>query len=134
MRYILILNAKGGSGKSTIATNLASYYAQQGQNVLLADYDPQGSSWDWVSSRSPAYPSIQVVAGYADPVRPKRNTDIVIMDSPAGVYGNELTKLLRRAETILIPVIPSPIDMRAAAEFIDTINTFANRDPDMNKK
>ena len=121
MRHILILNAKGGSGKTTIATNLSSYLAQNGENVLLLDCDPQGSSAAWGKARSSARFPIKVVAAFKENVRPGKNTDFVIIDSPAAVQGRELSGLLRRAETILIPVLASPIDMRAAEGFIDTI-------------
>lgn len=118
MRHIMVLNAKGGSGKTTIATNLASYYASNGKQVILADMDPQGSSLAWLEVRSAARPPIKGVAAFAEAVRPGRSTDVVIVDSPAAVHGKTLTPLLRKAETILIPVLPSPIDMRAAADFI----------------
>ncbi|MCH8930747.1 MAG: ParA family protein, partial [Proteobacteria bacterium] len=51
MRHIMVMNAKGGCGKSTLATNIATYYANQGQIVALADYDPQRSSLDWLDER-----------------------------------------------------------------------------------
>ena len=121
MRHVLVLNAKGGSGKTTIATNLASYLASQGKNVVLADYDPQGSSLAWLEARSAARPPIKGAAAFREPARAGKNTDFVIIDSPAAIHGRDLSNMLRRAETILIPVLPSPIDMRAAAEFIDTI-------------
>ncbi len=115
MRTILVLNAKGGCGKSTISTNLASYYAwEEEKKVVLADYDSQGSSMAWLESRGEEWPEIQGIAAWKDPVRPARDTDVVIMDAPARVHGTELTQLVRKAETILFPVLPSPIDMRAA--------------------
>lgn len=125
MRHIMVLNAKGGSGKTTLATNLASYYASQGKQVMLADYDPQGSSLDWLKARSEGRPRIQGVAAWKGTLRPTRNTEIVIMDPPAAVHGRDLANLLRKAETILIPVLPSPIDMRAAAAFVETVKGSA---------
>ncbi|MEM8844373.1 MAG: AAA family ATPase [Pseudomonadota bacterium] len=126
MRHIMVVNAKGGSGKTTMATNLASYFATQNKKVTMMDYDPQGSSLAWLESRSPAKPPIRGIAAYkANAERPKRNTDIVIMDAPAAVHGAELSKLVRKAETILIPVLPSPIDMRAAKKFISEIKSCA---------
>lgn len=121
MRHILVLNAKGGSGKTTIATNLAAYLASKGKNVMLADYDPQGSSMDWLDARSAAKAPINGAAGFKTPARAGKSTDFMIIDSPAAIQGRELSNMLRRAETILIPVLPSPIDMRAAAGFIDVI-------------
>ena len=126
MRHIMVVNAKGGSGKTTLATNLASYFATQNKRVTMVDYDPQGSSLAWLQARSPAKPPIKGIAGFKrHPERPKRDTDIVIIDAPAAVHGAELTKLVRKAETILIPVLPSPIDMRAAKDFIAEIKSSA---------
>ncbi len=124
MRTILVLNAKGGCGKSTISTNLASYYAwEEEKKVVLADYDPQGSSMAWLETRGEEWPEIEGVAAWKDPVRPSRDTDIVIMDAPARVHGTELTQLVRKAETILFPVLPSPIDMRAATAYIQELQS-----------
>ena len=126
MRHIMVLNAKGGSGKTTLATNLASYFASQQNNVTLVDYDPQASSLAWLDERSSARPPIAGIAGYQrNAGRVKRQTDIVILDAPAAVHGAELTALVRKAETILIPVLPSPIDMRAASDFIKEIKSCA---------
>lgn len=126
MRHIMVLNAKGGSGKTTLATNLASYFASQQNNVALVDYDPQASSLAWLNERSSARPPITGIAGYQrNAGRVKRQTDIVILDAPAAVHGAELTTLVRKAETILIPVLPSPIDMRAASNFIKEIKSCA---------
>lgn len=119
MRTIMVLNAKGGCGKSTIATNLASYYAfEMEQKVLLADYDPQGSSIAWLEARGEEWPEIEGVAAWKDPLKPSRDTDVVIMDAPARVHGKELTQMIRKVETIIFPVLPSPIDMRAATDYM----------------
>ena len=86
MRTIMVLNAKGGCGKSTIATNLASYYAwEKEQNVVLADYDPQGSSMAWLAARGEEWPEIKGIAAWKDPVKIPKDTDVVIMDAPARV-------------------------------------------------
>ena len=118
MRKIMLLNAKGGCGKSTLATNLASYYAAQGKAVVIADFDRQGSAMDWVEARPQDRPPIRGIAAWRDPLRVPRSTDYVIMDVPAGSHGADLTALVRRAHTLIIPVLPSPTDIRAAAHFI----------------
>ena len=122
MRTILVLNAKGGCGKSTISTNLASYFAyEMGKKVVLADYDPQESSLAWLEARDESWPHIDGIAAYKDPVRVPKDTDYLIMDAPARVHGKELSQLLRKAETVLFPVLPSPIDMRAARKYMEEL-------------
>ena len=121
MRSIMVLNSKGGSGKSTVATNLASYYATQGNKVILVDLDPQASSLDWLKARPSGRSSISGINGAIGQYRVPRNTDYVIYDTPAAVHGAELNALLRRAQSIIIPVLPSPIDMRAATPFVQKV-------------
>jgi len=119
MRHILIVNAKGGCGKSTIATNLAAYYANEGYMTVLADYDPQGSALSWLDERPDTAAPITGLAAYDEGLRRlPRNADFVIMDAPARSHGTELTELVRHAETILVPVLPSPIDIKSAVDFI----------------
>lgn len=118
MRTIMLMNAKGGCGKTTLATNLASYYAIQGKSVVLADFDPQGSALEWLSVRTEERAPIKGVAAWKETVRVPRNTDYMIIDVPAGCRGAQLTALVRRAQTIVVPVLPSPTDIRAAARFI----------------
>lgn len=118
MRTIMLLNSKGGCGKSTLATNLASYYATQNKSVTIADFDPQGSSLEWLAARPEDRPAIGSIVAWRDIVRAPRNTDYMIIDVPAGARGAELTGLVRRAQTLIVPVLPSPTDIRAAARFI----------------
>ena len=121
MQRIIVSNAKGGSGKSTIATNLASYYVSEGNRVVLVDLDPQASSLDWLSSRQSGRATISGVDGAAGNYRVPRNADYVIYDTPAAVHGAQLSALLRRAQSIIVPVLPSPIDMRAATPFVQNV-------------
>ena len=88
MRRIMVVNAKGGCGKSTIATNLASYYALAGARVVLADCDPQASSVDWIARRPRDAPPIRVLAAYDDGVwQVPADTEYLIMDTPARAHG-----------------------------------------------
>ena len=119
MRHIMVMNAKGGCGKSTLATNLASYYADCGYGVALADYDPQRSSLDWLDRRPDDRAKIAAIAGFEDGLKhAPRSADMIIIDAPARSHGKELTALVSRAETIIVPVLPSTIDMQASDRFI----------------
>lgn len=118
MRTILVMNSKGGCGKSMLATNLAANYAGTGLDVVLADFDPQGSSLAWLKARGRTKPRIAGLDASAGNTVLPREADIVILDAPAGVRGSLLTRLARRTQTILVPVLPSPTDMRATARFM----------------
>lgn len=122
MRSILVVNAKGGCGKTTLATNLAGYYAARGKNVVLADYDQQGSSMAWLAERDAARAPIAGIAAAQQAMRVPKNTDYLIMDSPAALHGKPLADLVRRADIMLMPVLPSPIDVRAAKDFLNEVN------------
>jgi chromosome partitioning protein len=143
MRTILVMNSKGGCGKSTLATNLAAFYARTGKSVVLADFDRQASSLHWLEARAPERPRIEGMAAFKPGFRLPREADMVILDAPAAVEGGEMTALVRRAQTILIPVLPSATDMRATARFVHKLllvgkverketrlATIANRVPD----
>lgn len=124
MRHIMVLNSKGGCGKSTLATNIASYFATQGAVVALADYDPQRSSLDWLERRPENRPAIAAVAGFDGGLRhAPRNADILVIDAPARSHGAELTDLVRHAETIVVPVLPSTIDIQATATFLEELKS-----------
>lgn len=127
MRTILVINSKGGAGKTTVTTNLASYYASQKHRTAILDCDPQGSSLQWLRVRPPHAESIHG----SNAAAPKgstplssikawvpENTEVLIIDAPAGVRGLLLKDLVRRANFILIPVAPSPIDIHATADFV----------------
>ncbi len=130
IQRILLSNAKGGCGKTTLATNLASWYAANGKQVRLFDYDTQGSALHWHQRRSAEYPSIHVVDAARRPgnnmtrswqMRIPPETDKVIIDTPAGIDGPELASMLQENDTLIIPVLPSPIDIQATAWFIRDI-------------
>ena len=119
MRHIMVLNAKGGCGKSTIATNIASYFANEGATVALADYDPQRSGLDWIERRPDNRPAIAGVAAFDEGLRrAPRNADILVIDAPARTHSSELNNLVKHAETIVVPVLPSTIDMQATSNFL----------------
>ncbi len=119
MRHVMVMNAKGGCGKSTLATNVATWFAREGYKVALADYDPQRTSLDWLETRPDDLPKMVGVAAYDEGIRGvPRDTEVLVIDAPARTHGSEMNELVRRAETILVPVLPSPIDMKACGHFM----------------
>jgi chromosome partitioning protein len=126
MQRIVILNPKGGSGKTTLAINLASYFATKQQNPVLMDFDPQGSSLRWVKKRQPAQPLIQSVAAFEKDVRTTRsfqlrvpgNATHVIVDTPAALDSPQMPDITRGADKIIVPVLPSDIDIHACSRCI----------------
>jgi chromosome partitioning protein len=123
MRTIMTLNPKGGCGKSTLATNIASFFASAGDSVALADLDAQRSSLEWLDARGEDWPEVAGVDGCNGSLRVPRGRDLLVLDAPAATHGKELAALVRRTETVLIPVLPSPMDMRACAHFIAELLT-----------
>ena len=127
MQRIVVINTKGGCGKTTVSTNLASYYASKGFNTALFDYDPQGSSMRWLKLRDSNMPDIYGVVAHKNAakavtmswqLRLPTETERVIIDTPPGLKGPELKEQLKGADKILIPVLPSPLDIFATADFI----------------
>jgi chromosome partitioning protein len=123
MRTIMLMNAKGGCGKTTLATNIATWFADDGDRVALADFDAQGSSLDWLEARR-SYSGIPEILGIDaahQPLQPPRGIDTLVMDAPAGTHGKAINQMLRRVQSLIIPVLPSPIDMRACSRFLEEL-------------
>lgn len=121
MRRIVILNPKGGCGKSTIATNLAGLYASQKQPTALLDLDPQQSSMDWLQKRSNKLGNIIGASGDLNHMMMPHGKGALIIDTPASIHGKALKPYVKVAHTMIIPVLPSPMDMRATARFVEDI-------------
>ena len=121
MRSILIVNPKGGCGKTTIATNLATYYAVWGTSIALVDLDPQQSAMDWVRVRPESENKIQGFNGLIGKIYPEEETQRVIYDCPARTDSKKVAKLIELMDVVIIPVMPSAIDMRVAAQFVANI-------------
>jgi chromosome partitioning protein len=148
MQRIVVLNPKGGSGKTTIAINLASYLASRQHKPVLMDLDPQGSSLRWVRKRRSNQALVEVVAAFENDGRTTRSFQLrlpasathCIVDTPAAIEAPELPDITRNADKILVPVLPSDIDIHACSRCIrdlllvakvrrqdDRIGVIANR-------
>lgn len=126
LQRIVVLNPKGGCGKSTLATNLAAYFSLRGPLPTLLDCDPQGFSMRWLEKRPPNRPPIHGIAAYKRSMHATRSWQLrvpmetrqLIIDTPAALDNPQIHDLTYDANCILIPVLPSPIDIRFAARFI----------------
>jgi chromosome partitioning protein len=125
VQTILIANPKGGSGKTTLATNIAGWLAGKRQRVALQDADPQQSSSQWLARRPALFPSI---AGFAGDVGKKDLKDVapewLVVDSPAGLHGEPLRDAVKKADAMIVPVSPSAFDMVATARFLNQVAEF----------
>lgn len=123
---IVVLNPKGGSGKSTLATNLSGYFASNGHPVALMDFDPQGSAMRWLQKRDKERPEIYGVAAYEHDdtitrswqLRIPRHIRHLIIDTPAALQVQDLIEFTRGVHAILVPVLPSDIDIHAASRLV----------------
>jgi chromosome partitioning protein len=148
MQRIVVLNPKGGSGKTTIAINLASYLASRGHTPVLMDFDPQGSSLRWVRKRKPTQAAVRVIAAFEKDTRTTRafqlrvpeGTTHVIIDTAAALEPRQLPEMTRDADKVIVPVLPSDIDIHTCSRCIrdlllvakirredDRIGVIANR-------
>ena len=126
MQRIIVLNPKGGSGKTTVATNLAARFAASGTNPVLMDLDPQGSSTRWLKKRDKELPPIHGIAAFERSstvtrswqLRIPSESEVVIVDTPAALDAQRMPEVTRGADAILVPVMPSDIDIHAAAKCI----------------
>ncbi len=123
MFRILVASAKGGVGKTTISTNLAGAYARQGRHTLLVDADPQGSSLIWCEKRSHAENDVGGVDGTRRGWQRQLPDDAqrVVIDAPAGAMPKDLTAFLDVADAMLVPVLPSVLDMEATVRFLNPL-------------
>ncbi|GAA0710749.1 ParA family protein [Dokdonella soli] len=124
MLKVLVASSKGGAGKTTVATNLAAHYAVDGKNTVLVDADRQGSSLRWSEKRALHVNAVLGVPGL------RRDWDRhvpddaqrVIIDTPAGIRAGEVGDYLDHADVILVPVLPSAIDLEATEPFLAEIS------------
>lgn len=122
MQTIVIANPKGGSGKTTLATNVAGWLAGKRQRVAIDDRDPQQSAIGWLARRPALFPPIAQV----DPDAKRKDAKALdlqwrVVDTPAGIHGDALRDAARDADLMLVPLTPSAYDMVAAERFLATI-------------
>lgn len=130
MRSVLVANPKGGAGKTTLSTNLAGYFANQGHAVTLCDLDRQQSSLRWMAFRSSELAPVQgAFAGNQMTATLPQDADWVVLDAPAGFQGYKLNDYLRTVTKVLIPIVPSIFDMAATEDFLNAVrqDTFGRR-------
>lgn len=136
LNKIVVLNPKGGCGKTTLTTNLAAYFANRGPVPAVMDCDPQGSSMTWIERRPVDLPPIHGIAAYKRTMQATRSwqlrvpqeTENLIVDSPASLNHDDLREVTRDATSILVPVLPSSIDIHAASRCIADLLLVAKID------
>ena len=119
---VVVMNPKGGVGKSTLATNLAGYYANRGKNVMLGDVDKQQSARMWLKLRPPEAAPIQgwdVERG--KPAKPPREATHVVLDTPAGLSDKLLDQVIKPAKRVIIPLQASMLDILATKGFLEQL-------------
>ncbi|WP_410500113.1 AAA family ATPase [Chitinibacter sp. S2-10] len=122
MRKILVVNPKGGSGKSTLSTHLASWFAWQEARVMLGDLDKQHSSHHWLDLRPETLPRIERWDIGADQIaRPPKGCQVAILDTPACFGSAKLKKVLKIVDHVVVPLLPSAFDLWAIADFFDEL-------------
>ncbi len=122
MRSVLVANPKGGAGKTTLATNLTGYFANQHKTVTLCDLDRQQSSLRWMAFRDHALPPVTgYFAGNQIALNLPSESDWVVIDAPAGLQGYKLSDCLRTVDKVVVPLVPSIFDMAATEDFLNSI-------------
>ena len=122
LHSFLIANPKGGCGKTTLATNLAGFFAHRGHRVMLGDIDRQQSSREWLKLRPQGLPPIRswdIAPG--EPARPPKDTSRVVLDTPAGLHGKKLDVVVKSIHRVIVPLQPSIFDILATRAFLDVL-------------
>lgn len=125
MLTTLVASSKGGCGKSTLATQLASHWAQAGQNTAIVDADRQGSSYRWATRRPDNVRGVLGLEGGRKALQKvPSDTQQLLIDTPAGVGERELEPFLDVADVLLVPVLPSSFDLDATAHFLGELQAI----------
>jgi chromosome partitioning protein len=122
MPIVVVANPKGGVGKSTMATQMAGYFASQGHSVMLGDADRQQSSRLWLGLRpATARPISTWEVGKGNVAKPPKGTSHVVLDTPAGMHGTMFNDILQLADRVVVPLQPSIFDIFATRAFLDEL-------------
>ncbi|KZC15541.1 CMP-binding protein [Rhodanobacter sp. FW510-R12] len=125
MLTTLVASSKGGCGKSTLVTQLASHWAQAGQRTAIIDADRQHSSFHWAELRPDSVPGVLAFdSGRRNLQRVPADTEQLLIDTPAGSGEAELEPYLDAADVLLVPVLPSSFDLDATLRFLGELQSI----------
>ncbi len=125
MKTILVASSKGGAGKSTLASNLAACFALDGKRTVLVDADPQLSSMRWAERRSGLESAVlPIEASGRKNWRANLPDDAerVVIDAAAGSMADDLERFIDHADAIVVPVLPSALDIDATVGFLNSLS------------
>jgi chromosome partitioning protein len=134
MPIVAVVNPKGGVGKTTLATNLAGYFACRGLSTMLGDADVQQSARQWLKLRAPALAPIQTWEMSSGMAKPPKGVTHVVIDTPAAISGRTLTDVVKAADKIVVPLAPSMFDVMATQKFLEELKGHFKTPKDMAKK
>lgn len=124
MYTIAVANVKGGAGKSTVATHIAAHFALLGERVCLGELDRQKSALSWLKRRPEDAVAIEGVDFNKDGEKPHKKTDVLVVDAGAAMRREAVKEVVKKADVIVIPVLPSVFDEDGTRRFVDYLETL----------
>ncbi|KFN50684.1 ParA family protein [Arenimonas composti] len=123
MHTILVASSKGGAGKTTLTTNLAAHHAVQGKATAILDADRQQSATRWCEKRAELPTAVLPLDGTRRGWRDKlpAGIDVLVIDAAAGAMGDDLEAYVALADAVVVPVLPSMIDLEATVPFLNSL-------------